>query len=722
MLPALSVVWYTICMDNQSTAVSPPSSPLWRWASSPGQVAPPPYDLITEDQFVPAFSAAMAIQRAEVDAIVGDPSTPTFLNTLEALEKSGRAYDRLSGILNIYVANQLTDELTNINEILSAQRCAHQDVITFDAGLFARISTVNEHEKSALSSESARLLDEVYQGFVMAGAKLATTEQAILSDINAKLELLSVRYEQALLADRKNGALWLDSASDLDGLDADAVRAARDSAIANGRPGHFRIELKNTTQHPYLASLKDRSVRRRLLEASMNRANLNVGEDSSSSIATEIAALRAAHAALLGSQTHAHHVLRDQMARNPETVMDMIKRLATPIMAAVERESAVLQSAADADADATGCPRFVLAPWDWAYYDRVVRERETGLDVTQLRQYMTLDRVLEKGVFASMKALYGIRFEPVAVPLLNHDMRAWEVFEDTGKSLGLCYLDAFCSPIKQGGAWMEPLVQGTGLFNEHSLAWVSMNLDKPDAGQALLDMDDVTTVFHEFGHAVHVLFSAARYPTVAGTNTATDFVELPSMLNEYWARDRVTIGYYARHHSTGAALPDGVYSRILATDKFHRGFDQLEYLASASIDLAWHSLTQAAPQPLNHAAFEQAALQAAGVAHPLVPPRYLTAYFSHAFSGGYDASYYAYAWSGVLAADAAACMRDRGGMTRANGQAFRDQVLAMGNTLDPATLYRAWRGADPDPAHFLHDTGLDVQYQKPSLQRTRPAP
>lgn len=706
-------------MDAMDTkTIETPDSPLWHWASSPGQAAPVPFGIITEDQLAPALRAARAIQRAEIEAIASNPAPATFANTIEAMERSGRAMSRLHGIFEAWTLGRMTETLAPLSETMATEASQHQDAILFDERLFRRVQAVHAQvDRLGLSAEDARLVEEACGKFKSSGAGLSRETQNRLSILNARLGELSAAYGVRLLAEREAAAVWFDSAKELAGLGEEELAQAAQSARDAGQPGRWRIDIKNSTQHPCLAFLHNRTSRQRIFEASLNRSDPG-DPDSAACLASEIAALRAERAGLLGQPSHAHHVLQDQMVHTPQVAMDAVRRMADPVMAAARRDFAELQSLSDAAQRKAGLPCFQLQPWDLNYYDAIARRDRAGFDAIAVRRHLQLDKVLRDGVFATFRTLYGIEFKPAQVEVMTEGDEAFEVIDHDGKRLGLCYFNPHSSPDKQGGAWMMALVQGTGLFDEATLLQVSMNLDKPAKGSASLDMDDAVTLFHEFGHALHALFSRARWPSLAGTNTAVDFVELPSMAHERMVLEREVFEHCLRD----CGDPSALHAKVVASDKYHRGFEQLEYLEAAALDLAWHSQPSPdkVPSPAQQEAFEHAALRAVGLDNDFMPPRYRSGYFSHAFGWDYDAKYYAYLWSNILANDAAAAFRERGGLTRENGEAFRKQILEKGNTCDPAQLYVDWRGQEADPKWLMQDLGLATPPPAPASHRRAP--
>jgi peptidyl-dipeptidase Dcp len=654
-------------------------NPLFAVSSLPYRL--PPFAEIEDDHFLPAFERGMADQLAEVDEIVADAAPPTFDNTIVALERSGAVLRRTSAAFFTLVASHATDAIRALETEISPRLAEHRDAIHMNRALFERIRQV-----AAADEDEAWLLERYRLDFVRAGAELDDDEQARLRDINQELSRLSTAFQQALLDAATGEALVVDDAARLDGLDAGALAAARQ------HDGTYRLPLLNYTNQPALAVLTDRDVRRRLHDLSMRRAPGNRPS------AVRMARLRAERAALLGYPSHAAYAVADQTAKTVEAVDEMLARLSGPAVDNARREAEALTAQAG----------FPVEPWDWSFYAEAVRKARYDVDQAELRPYFELDRVLHDGVFFAAAGLYGVSFrERADLDGYHPDVRCFEVFDDGGAPLGLFLLDPYARPTKRGGAWMNHLVHQSHLLDERPVVVNNLNITRPAEGATLLTYDEVRTAFHEFGHALHGLLSDVRFPRVAGTSVPRDFVEYPSQVNEMWVTWPEVLANYARHHETGEQLPAEVVERITASEAFNQGFATLEYLAAALLDWAWHRVGEGdLAEDTDAEVFEAAALDAAGVAFPPVPPRYRTAYFAHVFAGGYSAGYYSYIWSEVLDADSVEWFEDNGGLTRANGDHFRTTLLSRGGSGDPLEAFRRFRGRDPRIEPLLARRGL----------------
>ena len=654
------------------------------------------------EHYRPAFDAGAAEQMAEVAAIVADPADPTFDNTVVALERSGRLLTRvLTAFFNL-ASSDGTPEMLALEEELSPAYAAHRDAIHLDTGLFARIDAVHSRRhESGLDAQQVTLVERYHKDFVLAGAHLDDAERARLREINQRIAALGARFTSNLLRDTEERALVLDSVEELAGASADAVASAAAAAESRGLPGKYVVTLVLPTNQPLLSSLTDRDVRRRLFQASVDRASS--GEHDNAPIARELALLRAEAAQLLGFASHADQVAFDQTAGSTAAVDEMLARLVGPAMANRAAEQAELEALAKADG-------VELAPWDWAFYSaRVARERY-HVDGTALRPWFELDRVLHDGVFHAANLLYGITFRPRPDLHAYHpDVRVWEVFEEDGSPIGLYLGDYFARDTKRGGAWMTCFVEQNHLLGDRPVVVNCLNIPHPPARQpALLTLDEVRTLFHESGHTLHGLFSDVTYPRIASTNVPRDFVEFPSQVNEMWALWPEIVERFAVHYETGEPLPHDVVEAIEAAQLWGQGFATAESLGAVLLDQAWHRL-RAGEDVADPAAFEAEAIDDAGVASQLVPPRYRTPYFQHVFSGndGYSAGYYSYLWSEVLDADTVDWFRANGGPSRANGEAFRRKLLAVGGSTDPVGAFESVVGHAPDIAPLLRRRGLD---------------
>jgi peptidyl-dipeptidase Dcp len=550
-----------------------------------------------------------------------------------------------------------------------------------------------------------QLLLRYYKEVVRAGAKLSDADKARLKQINQRLAELSTQFEQNVLKGRKDGAVVVDTLAELDGLSPEQIGAAAEAAKARGLQGKWVIALQNTTTQPVLADLKNRALRERIYRASIARGD--GGKDDNTAVVAEMVKLRAEQAALLGYKNHAAYQLEDETAATPEAVNHMLAGLAPAALAQAKREAAAIQKQIDEDARANHTAPFKLQPWDWAYYSEQVRKANYSFDEAQVKPYFELNHVLKDGVFYVAHELYGISFkERHDLPVYQPDVRVFDVFDADGSPLGLFLADYFARDNKQGGAWMDFFVLQSGLMNRKSVVINNLNIPKPPPGQpVLLTFDEVTTMFHEFGHALHGLFQNVRYPTLSVT--PPDFVEYPSQFNEMWAREPSVLAHYARHYQTGAPMPPALFEKVLAAAKFDQGYATTEYLEAALIDQAWHQIdARQAPPASGVMAFEAAALKKAGMDYAPVPPRYHTPYFSHAFSGGYSAGYYAYIWSEVLARDSGHWFHTHGGVSRANGDYFRAKILSRGRTEEPEALFEKFYGMPPEVGPLLEYRGL----------------
>ncbi|HEY7895393.1 MAG TPA: peptidyl-dipeptidase Dcp [Gemmatimonadaceae bacterium] len=662
----------------------------------------PPFDKIRDGDYEPALERGMRDHLAEVNRIANQTSAPTFDNTIVPMEQAGALLTRVSKVFFGLTTANTDDTIQRIQAIEAPKLAAHSDAIYLNAKLFARVKSLYDRRTTlGLDSVQQYLVRRYYLDFVRDGAQLSDADKTTLRALNAEESKLTTQFQSKLLAATKAGALVIGDRAQLAGLsDADIASAAQD-AKDRGLTGKWVVPLQNTTQQPAQASLSDRAVRRRLFEASTQRAE-HGGSDDTRAVIARLAQLRAQRAKLLGYPTYAAYSLDDQMAKTPEHAMKLLGDLVPPATDKAHAEAAEMQALVDKQHGG-----FALEPWDWQYYAEQVRKAEFDLDESQLEPYFELDTVLKNGVFFAANKLYGITFkERTDIPVWHPDVRVFEVFDADGSPLALWYCDYFKRDNKGGGAWEDTWVDQSGLLGTHAVVYNVANFTKPAPGQpALLTFDDVTTMFHEFGHALHSMFSNVRYPTLAGTNVPRDFVEFPSQFNEHWALDSTVFANYAHHYQTGAPMPQALVEKIEKARTFNQGFLTTEYLSASLLDLAWHTLPASAPlQKVD--TFESDALKRFHVDVALVPPRYRSTYFSHIWSGGYSAGYYAYLWSEVIDDDAFAWFTEHGGLTRANGQRFRDMLLSRGGTEDAAAMYRAFRGRDPSIEPLLEQRGL----------------
>jgi peptidyl-dipeptidase Dcp len=662
----------------------------------------PPFDRIKDADFAPAFEAAMRQHTAEIEKIADDPAPPTFENTLVALERSGEALTRVELDFNALTSANTDPALQKLQEEIAPKLSAHEDAITLNPKLFQRIEALYDKRDSlGLDPESKRLLEYQYQQFVMAGARLSDAGKARLKKLNEEDASLSAKFTNQLLAAAKDAALVVSDKADLAGLSASELDAAAEAARARKLDGKWLIPIANTTQQPDLASLTKRATRERLFHAGWTRAERGDANDTRATI-VRLAEIRAEKASVLGSANFAAWRLQDQMAKTPARVESFLGDLVPPATKKARAEAADIQAAIDRQHGG-----FSLEPWDWNLYAEQVRKARFDLDVEEIKPYFELNRVLQDGVFFAAHELYGVSFkERHDLPVYQPDVRVFEAFDADGSHLGLVYLDYFRRDNKNGGAWMDTLVPQSRLLGTQPVVYNVANFQKPAPGRpALITFDDVTTMFHEFGHALHGLFASQKYPTLSGTNVARDFVEFPSQFNEHWALDPKVFAHYAHHYQTGAAMPQALVEKIKTAAKFNQGYAVTELLGAAELDMAWHTLAASAhPQDVD--AFETAALARAHVDLPQVPPRYRSSYFLHIWANGYASGYYAYLWTEMLDDDAFGWFQEHGGLTRANGQRFRDLILSKGNTEDYSAMFRDFRGRDPSIDAMLVQRGL----------------
>ncbi|MDQ2681410.1 MAG: M3 family metallopeptidase [Candidatus Eremiobacteraeota bacterium] len=665
----------------------------------------PPFDRISDADYQPAIEAGMADQLREIDAIANNPVPPTFQNTLVALERSGRLLDRaLSAFYAVTGAN--TDPtLQRVEEIEAPKLAAHNDAIYLNPKLFARVQAIySRRAMSHLDSESQQLLKVDDERFVRSGAQLAPENQAKLRDLNKQLAMLQAAFQRKLLAGTAAGALVVSDSAELVGMSDDSIDAAAQAAESRQMSGKWLIPLQNTTQQPALQMLDNRSTREHLFEASWTRTENNGANDTRDTVAT-IAQLRAQKAQLLGYSDYAAYALTTQMAKDPATVEKFLSGLIAPTKAKASEERSEIQAAIDK----SGTP-FQLQPWDWNHYADRVRKAKYDFDESAVRPYFELNNVLHNGLFYAANQLYGITFkERHDIPVYQPDVRVFEVFDKDGSPLALMYFDFFKRDNKLGGAWMSTFVNQSKLLHTKPVVYNVENFTKPAAGQpALLTAENVTGMFHEFGHALNGFFADQEYESLSGAATARDFVEYPSQFNEHWAFYPKVLAHYAVNYKTGEPMPAELLQKMAASSKFNEGYDVGEVLAADEVDMAWHTLPASAPKQ-DPDAFEKGALEKSGTDFEDVPPRYRSTYFSHIWSGGYAAGYYAYMWSEMLDDDTFQWFVQHGGLTRSNGQRFRDMILSRGHSEDYGPMFRAFYGSDPKVGPLLDYRGLAPQ-------------
>jgi peptidyl-dipeptidase Dcp len=678
--------------SQQATEILPSSNPFSSASKLPYQA--PAFDKIRDEHYRPALEAGIKQQLGEIEAIANNTAAPTFDNTLVALERSGQLLARVNNVFSMVAGANNNPELQQLQEDMAPKIAALQDAIYLNTKLFKRVETLYRNRKNLkLDAESNRLLDYYYQQFLIAGARLTESQKTELKKLNEQEAGLSARFSNQLLGATKDAALIINDASELQGLTEAEKNAFATNAKERGLDGKWLIPLKNTTQQPALPSLDNRDTRKALFEASWTRAERGDSNDTRATI-TRLATIRANKAALLGFKNYAAWKLQDQMAKNPESVNAFFLKLVPSVTAKAKQEAADIQALMNKETNG-----LKLEPWDWDYYAEKVRKAKYDLDENEVKPYFELNRVLEKGVFFAANQLYGITFkERKDLPVYQDDVRVFEVFDADSKPMALFYCDYFKRDNKSGGAWMSNAVGQSFLLGTKPVIYNVCNFTKPAAGEpALISFDDVTTMFHEFGHALHGLFARQKYPILSGTNTARDYVEFPSQFNEHWSLDPKVLKNYATHYKTGAVIPQALVDKIKKASSFNKGYSLTEAVAAASLDLKWHNLSaQQADNITDVDGFEKKALISTGLDISEVPPRYRSTYFLHIWGNGYAAGYYAYQWTKMLEEDAYSWFKEHGGLTRANGQRFREMILSKGNTEDYNTMFQKFRGHAPD--------------------------
>ena len=667
------------------------------FAPSPLPFQAPQFDKIKDTDYKPALEEGMKRQLAEIEAIANGAEAPTFANTIEAMERSGDLLTRTAKVFFAMTQANTNEALQKIEAEESPKLAAHADAIYLNPKLFARVKALYDgRESGGLDAESKFLLERYYRNFVRAGALLSEADKTKLRTINQQESKLNTEFHDHVLGDTNASSIVIDDKAMLAGMSEADVAAAAEAAKDRKLEGKWVLALRNTTQQPQLAALQNRELRKRLLAASENRGR-HGGPNDTRGVVVRLAKIRAEKAKLLGYPNWASYVLDDQMAKTPQKAFQLMTDLVAGSTKKARQDAARMQKLASHPITAA----------DWQFYAEKVRKAEYALDDAQIKPYFSLDRVLQDGVFYAANQLYGITFKPrTDLPVYHPDVKVYDVIDADGKPLAIWYADYYARPSKSGGAWEDTFVDQSGLLGQRPVVFNVANLQKPAPGQsALLSFDDVTTTFHEFGHALHAMFSNVKYPTFAGTATPRDFVEMPSQFNEHWALEPQVFANYAKHVQTGAPMPQELVDKIKRSRTFDQGYALTEYLAAALLDMAWHTLPADAPMQ-NAAEFEKAALKRFHIDVPQVPPRYHTTYFSHIWQGGYSAGYYAYLWSEVIDDDAYYWFKSHGGMTRANSQRFRDMVLSRGGTMPAAEMYRAFSGHEPSVEPLLIERGL----------------
>jgi peptidyl-dipeptidase Dcp len=690
---------------TETTMTTSPAESNPFFAESPLYMYYPQFDKIENSHFVPAFERGMEEQLAEIEAIANQAEAPTLDNTMIPMERSGQTLNRVATAFFSLTSANTNDEMEAIRSDMAPKLSAHNDQILLNNELFERIKAIYEQRDSLeLDPESYRLIEENYKDFIRAGAQLSDSDKETLKAINAELATLQTSFSQNILNEVNASAVVVDTREELAGLSDSQIKAAAEAAKAKDMEGKYLIALLNTSQQPSLSSLEDRALRQRIMEASLARGS-HGGDYDNREILTRVAKLRAERAQLLGYENHAAYSLENQTARTTEAVNERLASLAPPAVANAKREARDMQVIIDAEGG-----DFELASWDWDFYAEKVRKQRYDFDASQLRPYFEIDNVLQKGVFYAAEQVFGITFkERHDLPVYQEDVRVFEVFESDGSTLALFVMDPYARPSKRGGAWMNAYVGQSNLMERKPVVANHLNITRPTSADepVLLTFDEVTTMFHEFGHALHGMFSNVKYPSFSGTSVPRDFVEYPSQVNEMWSIWPEILKNYAVHYETGEAMPQELLDKVLATRKFNQGYTTTEYLAASLLDQSWHQMKpEEVPGADGMLDFEAKALQDAGVALDTVPPRYRSTYFSHII-GGYSAGYYAYIWSEVLDADTVEWFKNNGGMTRENGDHFRQTLLSRGGAEDAMTLFRNFRGAEPDIQPLLDRRGLN---------------
>jgi peptidyl-dipeptidase Dcp len=676
------------------------SNPFMQASVLPFQA--PDFSKINDSDFAPAFEEGFKEHLAEIDSIANNPEPPTFENTLVALEKSGKLLRRVNGVFSMLSGANTDSVLQKLDEDIAPKLAAQQDAIFLNDKLFKRIEAIyQKKDELGLDKESGRLLEYYHTQFIIAGANLSAEDKNKLKKLNEEEAGLSAKYTNLLLAAAKAGALVVDNKEALKGLSEGALNSAAQNAEAAGNKGKWQLSLQNTTQQPALQSLENRDTRHQLFEASWNRAEKGDNNDTRATI-LRLAAIRVEKANLLGFPNYAAWALQDQMAKTPGAVETFLKKLVPASTAKARKEAADLQTLINKEKGG-----FQLEPWDWNFYAEKIRKSRYDLDENEVKPYFEVFNVLENGVFYAANQLYGLTFKRrTDIPVYQEDMRVYTVYDRDSSELGLFYCDYFKRDNKSGGAWMNNVVEQSKLLGTKPAIYNVCNFTKPAPGEpALISFDDVTTMFHEFGHGLHGLFADQVYPSLSGTSVARDFVELPSQFNEHWALDPKVFRHYAVNYKTGEPMPQKLVDKIRKSQEFNQGYALTEILAASELDMEWHTIP-AGDSVKSVDDFETAALKRTDLDLPQVPPRYRSSYFLHIWSNGYAAGYYAYLWSEMLDDDAYNWFKENGGLTLSNGQRFRDMILSRGNTEDYNKMFYDFIGHEPDIKPLLEARGL----------------
>jgi peptidyl-dipeptidase Dcp len=686
------------------TAVNDQANPLL--TDSPLPLHYPQFDKIKDTDFAPAFDRGMAEHLKEVNAIANVRSAPTFDNTIVPLEKSGQLLSRATTVFGNLSGADTNDARDKLDADYSPKFAAHFDAIYLNGPLFNRVKTVYENRDS-LDTESKRLVEEYYKDFIRAGAKLTDAQKARVKEINGELASLGAKFSQNVLKEVNESAIVVDSRDELAGLSDEQIAAAQEAAKTRKLEGKYVIALLNTTTQPALANLENRALRERIYKASIGRGARG-NEFDNTALVAKVVKLRDERAKLLGYPNHAAYAVERSTAKTPEAINAMLGKLAPAAVANAKKEGAELQAMIDKEQKAKGQPTFQLQPWDWQFYSEKVRQAKYNFDEAELKPYFEMKNVLENGVFYAAGQLYGLKFKQrTDLPLYNPDLLVYDVFDEDGSQLSIFIADMYARPSKRGGAWMNEYVSQSGLFGRKPVVANHLNIPKPSEGKpTLMTWDEVTTMFHEFGHALHGMFSNVKYPYFSGTSVPRDFVEYPSQVNEMWADWPSVLANYAKHYQTGAPMPKELLDKVLAASKFNQGFATTEYLGAAMLDQDLHQApADKIPDAAHVMDFEAASRKNDGLDYAPVMPRYRTPYFSH-IMGGYSAGYYAYIWSEVLDANSVKWMKEHGGLTRQNGDHFRSTLLSRGGSQDAMVLFANFAGHEPKIEPLLERRGL----------------
>ena len=704
--PELSEKPISLAEVNEAVVefISTPEETNPFYEESPLYLNYPRFDRIQDAHYLPAFERGMEEELEEIEAIVNQPDQPSFDNTILALELTGQLLDRVARVFYAISSAHTNDEIRALEQQLAPRLAGHEDNILLNPDLFERVGIIYEQRDDlALEPESMRLLEKYYTEFVRGGAALSVPEQQHMKKLNAEIASFETLYSQNILSEVNDLAVIVDTEEELTGLDQALITAAREEAAARDLDGKYVLPLLNTSSQPALASLQNRALREIIHSISLSRGSRG-GDFDNTEVLSDVLQLRAERAQLLGYDNHAHFILEDRTAQTVAAVNNRLAELTAPALANVNREAVDLQQMIYDDGQ-----DFELASWDWDFYTEKLRLARYDFDAKELRPYFELNNVLLKGVFFAAEQLYGITFkEQISLPVYQEDVRVFEVYDTTGTTLAIFIADFYARPTKRGGAWMNSYVSQSNLLNTRPIVANHLNITKPSEGEVtLLTFDEVTTMFHEFGHALHGMFSAVEYPYFSGTSVPRDFVEYPSQVNEMWAIWPEVLANYAIHHETGQSMPQELLEKVLSTQTFNQGFETTEYLAASILDQALHQLTpEEIPVGDEIMEFERSTFEGAGIVLDSVPPRYRSTYFSH-IMGGYHAGYYSYIWSEVLDADSVDWFKENGGLTRENGDHFRQTLLSRGGADDAMTLFRKFRGRDPNITPLLERRGLN---------------